>query len=136
MFNPFKCRHKRTYQVVNDMAVNTYCSKCDKCIYATIEPVKEVKEVDPWMFNGKAHKWVGSDDAFGNRIVSTYGYQVDEEHPVTIEYRRLEKLRHQGMLLEKVPEKYLMVEIDKKYITKGAYMFDGKGDLIKMGMHE
>ena len=124
MFNLFKCRHKRTYEVTTKMddgsfAVNTYCRKCEECVRVDIEPHKKIEEVEakmpePWIFNGKAYKWVMTPDAFGNGY--SCGNQIDEEHPVTIEYRRLEKLRHQGMLLEKVPEKYITVEVDKKYL--------------------
>ena len=109
-FNPFKCRHKRTYEVTTklvdgSLVVNHYCRKCEECVRVDIDS--------------------GFPRPSAVRPI-----------PPRPEIPEVEKLRHQGMLLEKVPEKYITVEIDKKYLDKGTYMFDGKGNLVKIGMHE
>jgi len=98
IFNLFKCKHKRKYEVTTklddgSLVVNTYCRKCEKAVGFYTYGIGRIETTSA---NDNKETYKGEDIA---------------------------KLRHQGMLLEKVPEN----------LTKGTYMFDGKGDLIKIG---
>ncbi len=133
IFNPFKCKHKRTYEVTTKMndgslVVNTYCRKCEATVRVDIEPLiasapphvckdnKEHVQSIQCMNTDYVHKYYRCTICGLNWLIKKYD-NGDERTP------ELEKLRHQGNLLEKVPEKYITVEIDKKYLTEiGDYL--------------
>lgn len=52
---------------------------------------------EPRISEGLAYKWVTKTDAFGQAITTSCGYEVDEDHETTKEFRRLEKLKSLAM---------------------------------------
>lgn len=115
MFNLFKCRHKRTYEVTTKMndgslVVNHYCRKCEEFIRGDTERLKECPH---FRVNDECICGLPSPS---NRVETT----SDNDDKETYKGEDIAKLRHQGMLLEKVPEKYITVEVDEKYLRAWA----------------
>ena len=109
MFNWFKCRHKRTYEVTTKMddgsfAVNTYCRKCEATVKVDIEPPivvdlhtceknkKAIMHLQPMNTEYSVISYECS--VCGSRWQSKRYPSGDECTP------ELERLRHQGMLLQ------------------------------------
>ena len=62
---------------------------------------EDEEEVFIPMWGGKAYKIVTTNEDHGNgRHSCSISYEVDEDHPITIKYRKMESLIHQGMLLQ------------------------------------
>ena len=117
IFNLFKCRHKRTYEVTTELddgsfVVNTYCRKCEECV-----------RVDTRDYH-----------------VSRYGakeikVEIDTNprtNPNAQERKRVEKLRHQGMLLQSAHLTQAQIKRLKKTIEKLTKKRNKKVNTLKL----
>ena len=75
-------------------------------------------KIKPLIIDGLPYVMVTKDRKTRHGVETACTFEIDEEHEITKECRRLEAMKHKGMLFEPINPRYIIMDVDKKYLGK------------------